>query len=100
MLPKTGEIWAQVAKVKSLKSIEIEGSVQDAAVMGSLVDLPQLEKFSSWGSTGGCSPEVREFLGALPNLKEIGLPQGEFDMPDELKAQRPDIKYFVTDFPP
>ncbi|MEM7452882.1 MAG: hypothetical protein AAF456_00880 [Planctomycetota bacterium] len=99
MLPKTEEIWEKVAAIGSLKSIDIGGFVKDATVMKPIENLNNLESFSSSGSSGGCSREVLEFLITLPNLKEIGLPAGEFSMPDDLKEQRPDIEYFVTDFP-
>jgi hypothetical protein len=64
-----------------------------------LLSLP-LEEYSVRGADLNIPPADLELLLSLPTIKRIGMATGESSVPPELRARRPDVEYFMTDFPP
>ncbi|WP_425399620.1 hypothetical protein [Aeoliella sp.] len=93
------EDFAVLAKLGSITSIDIDGGV-DGDAFRPLIALTKLESFSCSGSSGYCSDDALALLLGMPSVKNVGLPQAEHDVPPELRRTRPDIDYFITDFPP
>lgn len=87
-----------LSQIDSIRSVEAEYGVTTEQLRP-LLSLP-LEEFSVSGADVNISHEDLELLLSIPTMRSIGMARGESWVPPELRARRPDISYFVTDFPP
>ena len=87
-----------LSQIDSIRAVEADWGLTTEQLRP-LLSLP-LEEFSVSGADVNISPAHLELLLSLPSIKRIGMAHGESPVPVELRARRPDVSYFLTDFPP
>ena len=98
--PIDGSPFRIIGQLHSMRAVYVRGAILSAETVRPLANLPRLEIFECVGSTGHCDKAVLEAILSIPSIREVGLPQGESEVPDDLRRLRPDVTYAITDFPP
>jgi hypothetical protein len=87
-----------LTQIDSIREVEAEWGLETNELRP-LLALP-LEEFCVSGADVDIPRDQLELLLSLPTLQRIGMASASFGAPDDLRAKRPDVSYFPTDFPP
>lgn len=87
-----------LTQIDSIRTVEADWGLT-AGQLPRLLSLP-LEEYSVSGADVNISHADLELLLSLPTIRRIGMAHGQSGVPAELVARRPDVSYFITDFPP
>lgn len=87
-----------LSQIDSIHTVQAEWGLATGQ-LPLLLSLP-LEEYSVSGADVNISRADLELLLSLPTIRRIGMAHGQSGVPAELVARRPDVSYFMTDFPP